>query len=205
MSAPVFDLTIPRGKTFEYAFLYSEDAQHPIYADIAAITDTAPVTLNVPGHGVPDGWLVRIEGVSVPGELNTAARDLQYDLARVVDADHLLLSGLNGSRWREYRSGGQVVYAKPFDLTGCHARATVRDRVGGNVLFRWHSSPDVERDGVIEMDTEGCQIVLILDAATSAAIPWRRGVYEVELIDATGRVHAVTAISRITVTKEVTT
>ncbi|MNZ81478.1 hypothetical protein D3C78_1001470 [compost metagenome] len=72
-------------------------------------------------------------------------------------------------------------------------------------MFHWHSSPDEARDGVIEIDTEGCQIVLLLDAATSAALPWRRGVYEVELIDATGRVHAVTAISRITVTKEVTT
>ncbi len=205
MSAPVIDLTIPRGKTFEFAFLYSEDERNPIYIDIAGITDTAPVTINAPGHGLPDGWPVRIEGVTRPGELNTLARDRQFDLARVIDDDHLMLAGLNGSRWREYRGGGQVVYAKPFDLTGCHARATVRDRIGGTELFRWHSSPDKPRDGVIEIDTEGCQIVLLLDAATSAALPWRRGVYEVELIDAAGRVHAVTAISRINVTKEVTT
>ncbi|SFP39483.1 hypothetical protein SAMN05216229_102120 [Geopseudomonas sagittaria] len=205
MNAPVYDLTIARGKTFEYAFLYSEDASNPLYADIAAITDTAPVTLNVPAHGLPDGWPVRIEGVATPSQLNTAARDLQSDMSRVVDADHVLLAGINGSSWRDYRGGGQVVYAKPFDLTGCHARATVRDRAGGNVLFRWHSSPDMERDGAIEMDAEGCQIVLIIDAATSAALPWRRGVYELELIDAAGRVHAVTAISRINVTKEVTT
>lgn len=204
MSAPVIDLTIPRGKTFEFAFLWGDEGL-PIHKPITAMPTKVPLTLEVPGHGVPDGWPVRIECVRVPAELNTASRGKGFDLARVVDADTLAIVGGSGSCWRDYRGGGVLAYSAPFNLTGCHARATVRDRAGGNVLFRWHSSPDEPRDGAIEIDTEGCQIVLLLDAATSAALPWRRGVYELELIDATGRVHAVTAISRINVTKEVTT
>lgn len=204
MSASVIDLTIPRGKTFEYAFLYGDEGS-PIYKSIAAVLSKVPLTLEVPGHGVPDGWPVQIECVRSPWELNTASRQQDFDLARVVDADTLAIVGLSGSCWRDYRGEGVLNYLAPMDLTACHARATVRDRVGGDVLFRWDSSPDVERDGPIEIDVAGCQVVLLLDAATSAALPWSRGVYEVELIDATGRVHAVTAISRITVTKEVTT
>lgn len=205
MSARAVDLTIPRGKTFEYALLYAEDESNPVYLDITGVTDTAPMTLAVPGHGLPDGWPVRVEGVRVPAELNTANRDLEYESARVIDADTLMLAGVNGSLWKPYREGGQVVFARPYDLTGCHARATVRDRVGGSVLFIWHSDPSVERHAAIEIDTETSQVVLMLDAATSADLPWRRGVYEVELIDSSGRVHPLTAISRITVSKEVTT
>ncbi|MCM2317798.1 MAG: hypothetical protein NDI93_00530 [Pseudomonas sp.] len=204
MSAPVIDLTIPRGKTFEFAFLCGDEGV-PIHKPISALHSKVPLILEVPGHSVPDGWPVQIECVRAPWELNTASRGEDFDLTRLVDADTLSIVGLSGSCWRDYRGGGVLTFPTPMDLTGCHARATVRDRAGGNVLFRWHSSPDAERDGAIEVDAEGCQIVLLLDAATSAALPWRRGVYEVELIDATGRVHAVTAISRINVTKEVTT
>lgn len=204
MSAPVIDLTIPRGKTFEFAYLCGDKAV-PIHKPITAMPSKVPLTLEVPGHGVPDGWPVQIECVRTPSELNTASREVEVDLVRAIDADTLAIVGLSGSCWRDYRGGGVLTFPTPMDLAGCHARATVRDRVGGNVLFRWNSSPDEPRDGAIEIDTEGSQIVLLLDAVTSAALPWRRGVYEVELIDATGRVHAVTAISRINVTKEVTT
>lgn len=202
MTAPTIDLSITRGKTFEFAFLYSTGAR--IYRPITAMPGTTPVRLTVPGHGLPDGWPVRIACVRAPLELNTPTDDPPIP-ATVIDADTLELNSLSGTCWRPYRTGGVLVYQAPFDLTGCHARATVRDRVGGQRLLAWSSGADGDPGSAIELDAETSQIVLTLDADTTAALPWHRGVYEVELIDRSGRVYPVTGISKVNVSREVAT
>lgn len=198
--APEIDLTIYRGKTFEFAYLYADDEL--VYLPITAMPSKAPVRLTVMSHGLPDGWPVQVSCVKAPDELNT--REGERSVVSVVDADTLELNALNAHCWRPFSGGGLVVANKPVDLAGWQCRAQVRDKVGGAVLFNWHSDPAQNPDGVIEVDVSASAFVLKIDAATSADLAWKRGVYDVEAIAPNGEVYAITAVSRIDVLGEVT-
>lgn len=200
MSAPEIPITIYRGKTFEFGFLYAEDEL--LYLPITGMPSAAPVRLTVVGHGVPDGWPVQVTCVKAPVELNTPADESQ--IAKLIDADTVELNALNAHCWRSFSGSGLLVLNKPMDLTGWQCRAQVRDRVGGNVLFTWHSDPAASPDGEIEVDLARSTFVLKMDAATAAALEWKRGKYDVEAIAPGGEVYALTAISDIDVADEVT-
>lgn len=198
--AEQIDITITRGKTFEFGFLYAEDDL--LYLPITGMPSKAPVQLTVAGHGVPDGWPVRVTCVKAPAELNTP--DDESQIAKLVDADTIELNALNAHCWKAFSGSGLLVLNKPMDLTGWQCRAQVRDKVGGTVLFTWHSDPAESPDGEIEVDVAGGAFVLKMDAAVAAALEWKRGVYDVEAIAPSGEVYPVTAISQVTVEDEVT-
>ena len=198
--APVVPITIQRGKTFEFGFLYAEDEL--LYLPITDMPSKAPVRLTVAGHGVPDGWPVRVTCVKAPAELNTP--DDESQIAKLVDVDTIELNALNAHCWKPFSGSGLLVLNKPMDLSGWSCRAQVRDRVGGTVLFTWHSDPGESPDGEIEVDLARSTFVLKMDAATAAALKWKRGKYDVEAIAPGGEVYALTAISDVEVTDEVT-
>lgn len=199
MTAPTIDLTIDRGKTFEYAFLYAEDEL--VYKPITALVNVAPVRITVPAHGLPDGWVVDVAGVKTPYELNTGEDGPRF--IRVVDVDTLEFNALDGTLWKAYAGVGNVIASKPVDLTGWSARAAVRDKAGGTLLFTWHSDPTQNPDGAITVDVAHSSFTLSMDAAKTAALPWSRGVWELEAIAPDGKVYPVVGISRITVSDEV--
>lgn len=198
--AEQIDITITRGKTFEYGFLYAEDEL--LYLPITAMPGTAPVRLTVPQHGVPDGWPVQIQCVKSPPQLNSC-EDERY-IARVIDQDTIEINAINANCWKPFSGSGLLVFNKPMQLTGWHCRAQVRDRAGGEVLFTWHSDPGENPDGDIDVDVAQSAFVLRIDAATTGALTWKRGVYDVEAIAPSGEVYAVTAVSAVTVDSEVT-
>lgn len=95
-------------------------------------------------------------------------------------------------RWLD--ATGNVV-----DLTGFTARMQVRANV---------ASPDV----LLELTTANDRLVIeptlgrvsiSLDATTTAAITWRKGVYDLELVSGAGEVTRLVA-GQITVSREVT-
>jgi hypothetical protein len=200
MSAPEIPITIQRGKTFEFGFLYAEDEL--LYLPITGMPSKAPVRLTVEGHGVPDGWPVRVTCVKAPAELNTP--DDESQIAKLVDADTVELNALNAHCWKAFSGSGLLVLNKPMDLTGWHCRAQVRDRVGGQLLFSWHSDPGEARDGEAFVDVANSRVVLRVDPETAAGLAWKRGVYDVEALAPSGDVYPVVAISRVTVADEVT-
>lgn len=194
------EITVTRGKTFEYGMLYAESLMS--YATLSAMPNKAPVRVTATGHGVPDGWPVTVTGVKSPTELNTPAGSAF--IASVIDADTIEFNELNGANWRSLSGTGVIAFRAPFDLTGCQARAQVRSKVGGDLLFSWHSDAGQSPDGVIELSVDTSQIILKMTAAMTAALEWTKGVFDVELITPGGSVLAVTAISKITVADEVT-
>ncbi|HEY6612764.1 MAG TPA: hypothetical protein VIZ86_16745 [Pseudomonas sp.] len=198
MTAEVIELTIERGKTFEWAFQYADDVL--TYKAISAMPSAAPVRLTVAAHGIPDGWPVEVIGVKNPAELNTKA-DMPR-LCRVIDADTIEFNTLYGADWRAYASGGHVVFNTPADLTGWTARAAVYDKVGGTKLLSWHSDPLTAPDCPLTIDTAASAFVLHMDAAMAAGLPWSKGLWEMEAIDPAGKVYPVVAISPVIVTKE---
>lgn len=198
MTAEIVDLTIVKGKTLEYAFLYAEDDL--VYRQITGIASVAPMRLTVPSHGLPDGWLVDVAGVKAPAELNTGEEGPCF--IKVIDANTIELNKVDGTGWKAFAGVGNVVARRPLDLTGWSARATVRDKIGGTELFRWHSDPLEAAPGLITLDVARSSFVLSIDAADTAALTWSRGVWEMEAVDPAGKVYAVVAVSRITVTGE---
>lgn len=199
--APEISLIITRGKTFEFAYRCAEDEL--LYRSITAMPVKAPVQLTVASHGVPDGWPVQVSCVKAPSELNTA--DGESLIAKVVDGDTIEFNAVNAHCWKPFSGPGVLVLNKPMDLTGWHCRAQVRDKVGGEVLFTWHSDPAESPDGEAEVDAAASAFVLKIDAGVAAALAWKRGVYDLEAIAPGGEVYPVTAISPIEVADEVTT
>lgn len=185
----VVNLTITRGKTFEYALLYAEG--EVVYRPIEGIAERAPLRITVTEHGVPDGWPVRAQSVKAPAELNFKAAQF----ARVVDADTLEFNAYDATLWKPFAGTGVIAFQKPMDLTGWTARATVRDKIGGTVLMNWD----------IETDVEASAFVLSMSAEESAALTWTKGVYDAEAVSPDGKVYPLVAISGITVEREVTT
>ncbi|MBD1554758.1 hypothetical protein [Pseudomonas typographi] len=202
MGAPAVDLTIIKGNTFEFAYRYAEPAL--VYREISAMPAKTPVRLTSESHGIPDGWPVRIESVKTPAELNSPPDGCDAYIATVIDENTVELNGVNAADWRAYQSGGFIVFRKPFDLTGYAARMQVRDRVGGVLLLNLSSDSAAERDGTITLDTSLAAIIIALDAATTAAIPWQNAVYDLEIESPTGEVYPITGVSRISALPEVT-
>jgi hypothetical protein len=200
MGAPVVDINIVRGKTFEFLFRYAEPAL--VYVAISGMPSFAPVRLSVPFHGIPDGWPVRIEGVRQPLELNTPEDEFQF--ATVIDASTIELNAVRADQWRTYTAGGSVIFNRPFDLTSCSARMQIRGSVGGQALLSLSSDPEETRDGEIQIDTALSGLAVRLSPTVTAAIEWSRGVYDLELITPDGNIYPITAISKVTVGNEVT-
>lgn len=198
--APEIDMIITRGKTFEFAFLYADEELG--YLPITGMPSKAPCRLTVVGHGLPDGWPAQVKCVKAPAELNSAEGEDYF--IKVVDADTIELNTVNAHCWKAFSGTGLLVCRKPVDLTGWACRAQVRDKVGGAVLFSWHSDPGENPDGEAEVDVAASAFVLKIDAATAAALEWKRGIYDAEIIAPTGEVFPLVGISQVVVEDEVT-
>ena len=90
-------------------------------------------------------------------------------------------------------------FYSPVPLSGCAARMTIKDRIGGDTLLHL----DTE-NGRIRLDDSAAQISLSIPADLTASIDWLRGVYDLEIVSPSGVVSQL-AYGRIAVTQEVTT
>ena len=208
--AEQIDLTITRGKTFEFGYLYADDEVRQVL--ITGMPSQVPLRLTVPGHGLPDGWPFWVSCVKSPVELNTsvesgdAAEVMGADpyFVKVVDLDTIEVPGVIAACWKGLSGPGVLLTLPPVDLTGWQCRAQVRDKVGGNVLFSWHSDPAENPDGEAVVDVALSTFFLKMDAATAQALTWKKGVYDFEAIAPGDEVYPLTAISSVTVKDEVT-
>lgn len=200
MTAPTFKLNIVKGKTLKQTLLYADTTLK--YKPIVAQVSTAPVRFTVTTHGIPDGWPVRIQGVTAPTELNT--EDGASVAAYTVDANTVEINALDSSAWGAFTVSGHLVFSAPADLTGWKLRMQVRDKIGGIVLLTLSSDPTDMPDGEIELDVPGSAFTLKLSAEKSAALAWSSGVYDIEAVLPDGSVIGVISPSPVLVSQEVT-
>lgn len=98
-----------------------------------------------------------------------------------------------------WKSGPKASTAVPMDLTGCRARAQFRAEIdSAEVLLELTTE-----NGRIQLGGPAGTIRILIDAATTAAITWESGVYDLEIIFADGHVDRFMAGS-VVVSKEVT-
>lgn len=173
-----YDLTFVQGETYDEAFLWA--AAPYLYRPITRILRQAPVRIQCPAHGLPDGWPVAI--VSVQGMVQINAKHnpplpIEYREATVIDADTLELNEVNAADFYDYKSGGYVQCWTPVDLAPyTSARMTVRDKVGGAVLLDLSSD-----DGQLAFDPVRHAVRIKLTAAETGALTFVKGVYDLEL------------------------
>lgn len=194
------NLVILQGKTLSQIVLW--ETSPIVYKPITAITQGAPVRITSAGHGVPDGWnvaIVSVKGMKQINALTTPPKERDYYPATKVDANSIELNDVNSSDYSAYTSGGYIQYNTPASLVGYSARMSIKDKVGGTELLSLTTV-----NNRIVLDSANFTIKLTLSATETAALTWTKGVYDLEMVSASGVVTAILT-GAITVTKEVTT
>ena len=186
------DFVIRKGKTFSHVLRW--ESPMFVYRAITAVPQTAPLRLMVPAHGCPNGWRVEIQSAKGMKELNEIKAQVT-----VVDADHVELNTINAADFKPYSGGGFLVFRAPIDMTGMSARMAIKDKVGGTELLRL----DTTNDG-LTIDAAECTITIHISADEAAALMWKRGVYDLEIVDSLGVVHELLS-GKVSVGPEVTT
>lgn len=198
--AKTTNLTILQGKTFTLSLRW--ETEPIVYRGITNVQQTAPARLTVPGHGMVDGWRAAITNVKGMTEINAEAnnvKDRDYHPVTVVDSNTIEINDINAAGFKAYQSGGYVQFNTPIDLAGYTARMSIKDKVGGTEL----ESLTTENSGILINNTNKT-ITLSISAADTAAYDWKSGVFDLEMVSASGVVTAIIT-GKVTVTKEVTT
>lgn len=194
------DYTITRGKTFQRRMRW--EAPPYVYKPISAIAQSAPVRITATGHGILDGQSAAVVSVKGMVEMNAAkmppeAKD--YRRVTVVDPNTVEFNEVNSASFKAYVSGGYLQYRTPVDMTGYTARMHVKDKIGGVLLLSLTTE-----NGGITLDNVAKTITLLVSALDTAAITWKAGVYDLEMVSALGVVTELYS-GKITVSGEVTT
>lgn len=184
-------MRIVKGSTYRDTLRWA--TSQCVLRPIDAVSPTAPAILDVPGHGLTHDWYVSIEGHP---DIDERAKMK----ASVVDTDTLKIECLNGVPFRKARPA-VLRYNAPVDLTGYSARQQIRDKVGGTVLLTLDSDGVAGEARIIIDEAEGT-ISRDIPADVTAAIDWKRGVFDLEMYIEVGGVEDVFKIDRDTVTVE---
>lgn len=194
------DLIFEQGKTFTKVLRW--EAPPIIYKPITGIAQVAPARITCPSHGIPDGWrvaIVSVKGMTQINAPNTPPKDKDFVKVNVVDVNTIEINTVNASDYKAYTSGGYVQFNTPVSLHDLTARMTIKDKIGGTTLMSLTTE-----NGRIALDDVAKTISINISAADTALIEWKKGVYDLEMVDPTGVVSKLVA-GTISVAREVTT
>lgn len=192
--------TIAKGKTFARVLRW--ESAPIVYKPISNITQTAPAVVTATGHGIPNGWRVAITCVKGMTQINAATeppKDKDYHTATVLTADTVEFNDINAACFKPYVSGGYLQYNTPVDLAGYSARMSIKDKVGGTELFRLDTT-----NTRILLDNTAKTITLTISATDTAALTFKKGVFDLEM-ESAGGVVTLLLSGDIVVADEVTT
>lgn len=194
------DFTIQQGKTFSQVVRW--ETLPYLFAAIAGVSNAAPVVVQtVAPHGIPNGWKVAVvdSGVRQLDASKNPPSNKDFRQATVVDSTHVAFNPLSGIGFTTWASGGSLQWYTPHDLAGYTARMQVKTKAGGTVLLELTTE-----NGGIALDDALKTITLTVTATATAALAWTKGVYDLELVSASGVVTAVLS-GAVTVQPEITT
>lgn len=183
------DLTIVRGDDFLAAFQWEQATL--AYLPITSIEQSAPAKLRVNAHGLPNNWRVAIQSAKGMRQINAAnnpPKDKDFKRITVVDTNYITLNNTNSLDYQKHTGGGVVVYRPPVDITGFDAVMKVYDKEGGTVLLTLTPA-----NGGLVVDVAKYVIGVVMTAAATAALTWKKGVYDLDAISPSGRVTTVAA------------
>jgi hypothetical protein len=182
------DLVIEQGKTFQRVVRW--ETLPFVYKAISAITNAGPVSITtIPDHGVVDGWSVAIVSAGGMDEINAGSdtpKSRDFHKATVTGAKTLELNTVNSAEYGVYTSGGYVQYYTPVSLGGFTANMQIRTKAGGTVLASTAAADAPLNIIVVAVDDATKTVSLTISATSTAALTWKKGTYDLEMVSGTG-------------------
>lgn len=205
------DIAIQQGKTFSLVIRWESEPVIRKAITAISLASGAP-RLAVAGHGLTNGWrcaVTRAKGMTQINAENYPLRASDYHPATVIDNNTVEFNDVtpvddNGKEWPAYVSGGFLEWYSPVDLTGQTARMKIKDKIGGTVLASTEPGDAPLNVLSIAIDNAAKAITLTIAATDTDDFAWKTGVYDLEMVSATGVVVAIMA-GKVLVSKEVTT
>lgn len=173
------DLKIVQGKTFRRVIRW--EIEPLVSKPITGITKAAPAKVTAVAHDMPDGWRAAVASAGGMRQINAGnypPKDPDFHRCTIVDVDHVSMDDVNSADFSDYTGGGFLVYYTPASLAACTALLVIRDKPGGTEYVRL-----TDADGVVLDDTTKT-IEITLEADDTEAYTFTRGVWELEIRDA---------------------
>lgn len=193
MSPSKIAFKLYQGSTFSEILRW--ESSKKVYKTITGISNAAPCIITSTGHGLPNGWRVKVTNVLGMTEINNTE---EYYLGTYVDANTVELNAVNSVGYKTYTSGGILEYNQPVDLTGYTARMQIRLKVDDTEIIHELTT----ENGGITINTSTYTLTLTIPAATTTLFTFTTAVYSLELVS--GSVVTPFVNGTITMYKEVT-
>lgn len=193
MSPSKIAFKLYQGSTFSEILRW--ESSKKVYKTITGISNAAPCIITSTGHGIPNGWRVKVTNVLGMTEINNSE---DYYLGTYVDANTVELNAVNSVGYKTYTSGGVLEYNQPVDLTGYTARMQIRLKVDDTEIIHELTT----ENGGITINTSTYTLTLTIPAATTTLFTFTTAVYSLELVS--GSVVTPFVNGTITMYKEVT-
>lgn len=191
------DFTVIRGDTFSFGVRWENNEL--TMKSITAISQTAPVQLTVPSHGLPTRWRAAVtgaRGMEFLNAQNEPPASYEFREVQIVDSNALIIPGISSAGRGPYKGDGALIFRAPIDLTGFTYSMQIRDEVDGTVL--WTSS-----GGDIVYDNTTKIVTVTIASATTALFDFETAVYDLEATSVTS-VKTTIVSGRLTLDKDVT-
>ena len=184
------EILIQKGKTFNLIARWSTTPiiRKPITA-ISLITGAPRLT--VTGHGMPDGndcAITQVLGMRQINAENSPPSEGDYHEGTVIDANTIELNGVDASGFSTYTSGGFLQFYTPVSLVGQTPRMTIKDKIGGTILASTDPADTPKNIITITPDVANKKMLISIPTAATAALTWKKGVTDLEMVSGTGEV-----------------
>jgi hypothetical protein len=164
-----------QGSTFNEVLRWESTTK--AYANITAISKTAPVVITAAGHGLNAGWRFKVTNVLGMKEMNS---EDTYHTASTADTNTITINDINAVGYTTYTTGGTIEYYVPTNLIGYTARMQLRTKIDTvDTLLELTT----ENSGII-IDTTNHTITLTVSATATALLTFSSAVYSLEMIKA---------------------
>lgn len=195
MSAPArINFTAYQGSTLREVLRW--EGSKKAYTLITAISNTAPVVITAPGHGVPLEWRIKLTNIGGMVELNSTEA---YHQVTGITEDTITINSINSVSYRAYTTGGVVEFNTPISLTGYTARMQIRERLTSPTIIYELTT----ENGGITFNSTNNTIELNIPAEITTEFNFISSVYSLEVESSTGTVTTI-ASGNLNLVKEVT-
>lgn len=186
------NIKIYQGSTFNQVLRWESSTK--IYVPITGITNSAPMVVTAPAHGLVAGWRTKITNVQGMKEANA-----DYNTVTQITANTVTFNNINSLAYAAYTSGGVLQYNQPIDLTGIAARMQIREKTQSEEFLLELTT----ENGLIQLNNQIKTITFSIPASVTEDLNFTQAVYSLELVNGNivtpfvyGNVSLVTEVTR---------